>query len=1508
MPLGPQPSPDILDSLVNQHFLGSKFTCKIFDELGIVTMRDLLAFDMELIRNKKGIGQAKIDKLTKLIAKFRELSITEFRKSASFSNIKKTDHQSDCSANLLQPNVSLTYVPSILKIAFKQSGIDSVEKLLKWDYIQNASLSGWGQRKTEVAEGLRMLYLRLYNLDGIKIETPLKFLVPALVLPEKFLAKLSIQDFLNLKIKKELRGKAVQESSDLRALLRSFFWNDLIKDSIYGIEWRDVPLKVGHKIECILDKYQISTIKAVIQFSETGYLIDPVSGCNVNMLQENNFGESSLRVLREELEHLRDLGVQNYQNQYICSIEKIDCQDLDWQEVPLKIGKRTQDFLKSQGQLNIRDVHRIALRSQIFCHTTQRWVPLTASLEYTSGCIKDLLQELGKLAECGLDNYRFGLGGVPGTLREAVLLALNSLEARQIEIIKFRCEGGTLDEIAEKFSISKERCRQIIKSSYTRLISFRSKIKEIFKKDISQLPQKLFYPVDELSGYLLLDAKWQAFFLVELIEYSWEKIDAKTVSQIPSKCVLELEAILKTLSKARCALSLPKLQIIGDVIASTVTPTSQNAISISDELKEYAEIPITSQDFRILLGDSWLRASVRSQIVESGINGIGFEEINTEGLILHADDLERFVGNEAVRLPSDRFRRRGEIYDRADEILNIVREAQSFVDVDYIISKSARKWHQAVLTGVYLTRLHEVLNTGRGSYIHISKLGLTVSEVKEVMVWGVELLKGKDQVFDGCELFDLFKLSLFTQKIENAYQLVSIIAKHPDIRRISSNLQLAHRKSFDDSALSLAKKDPEIAAQWHPIKNGLVTPFDVRAASFKSRWWKCSNGHEFEAMPVYRTRMIRGCPGCQERWTIVKLRHFIASLRDHLEAFTPAELFLIFQQSGVLNRGGRAKGFVKSLATGRFPVEELDKFVKGDESLVDLFILDQDVDLESIDCSGDNEESEVFNSNYETIFGNDKDLTAFELPTVTAKAAISALDCPVIACTDSEAVDFLVASAKAKIWSHAFRSEHAAVREVEEFGFSDYALRVREEFFIEYRAAAALKIPKEYAFMIGEDVVYPNLMQRHVAVEIHKRKRFGNWSGPGAGKTLSAVLASRVCECPLTIVWCPNSVVGDFTSGWSGEILRIFPDSDVCVKTWNPVWAHQSKYRYLIMNYEQLQQPESENFLNQFLSQNFIDFIVIDEVHFAKQRFVDQLSKRKRLLQMMVSKAGEKNDSLRVLGLSATPVINNLQEGRSLIEMISGVEQHDLPVKPTVPNCMRLHQQLARLGTRWRPEYKPSLIIETPEVNCEAQMNEIRALGHNPSPLDIERILTKARLPSIIEALKQKCPTLIYTHYVEMIVSELYDSISAAGFRVGLYTGESKEGLKQFKNGSIDVLIASSTVGTGVDGLQFVCDQLVINCLPWTNAEYEQLIGRIWRQGQSSEKVNVIIPLTYAKINGVKWSYCQSKLQRIKYKKSIADAAIDGVVPEGNLRNPTQAQKDILAWLQRLDSKESLSI
>ncbi len=42
-------------------------------------------------------------------------------------------------------------------------------------------------------------------------------------------------------------------------------------------------------------------------------------------------------------------------------------------------------------------------------------------------------------------------------------------------------------------------------------------------------------------------------------------------------------------------------------------------------------------------------------------------------------------------------------------------------------------------------------------------------------------------------------------------------------------------------------------------------------------------------------------------------------------------------------------------------------------------------------------------------------------------------------------------------------------------------------------------------------------------------------------------------------------------------------------------------------------------------------------------------------------------------------------------------------------------------------------------------------------------------------------------------------------------------------------------------------------------------------------------------------------MQRLHFKKSIADAAVDGVVPEGHLRSPGQAYQDVMGWLQRLD-------
>lgn len=318
-----------------------------------------------------------------------------------------------------------------------------------------------------------------------------------------------------------------------------------------------------------------------------------------------------------------------------------------------------------------------------------------------------------------------------------------------------------------------------------------------------------------------------------------------------------------------------------------------------------------------------------------------------------------------------------------------------------------------------------------------------------------------------------------------------------------------------------------------------------------------------------------------------------------------------------------------------------------------------------------------------------------------------------------------------------------------------------------------------------------------------------------------------------------------------------------------------------------------------------IDFIVIDEIHYAKQREAGTLmSKRKRLVQGMVLEAAKKNNELCVLGMSGTPVINTLQEGKSLVEMITGHRHDDLEVVPTVQNCMRLYQRLVTLGTRWKPEYKIQLDIHKIEVDCAPALDEIRQIGRG-TVLDLERVLTRLRLPVILDHIKPGEKVLVYTHYVDGIDKTLRDALVDAGLRVGLLTGDTdKDDLEQFlgKDGSVDVLIASSRIGTGVNGLQHVCQKLIINALPWTNAEYEQLVGRLFRQGSRFDRVDVIIPVTFAMVNGQRWSYCESKLHRLQYKKSIADAAVDGVVPEGNLRTPAQAQQDVMDWLARLET------
>ncbi len=62
---------------------------------------------------------------------------------------------------------------------------------------------------------------------------------------------------------------------------------------------------------------------------------------------------------------------------------------------------------------------------------------------------------------------------------------------------------------------------------------------------------------------------------------------------------------------------------------------------------------------------------------------------------------------------------------------------------------------------------------------------------------------------------------------------------------------------------SLAGKSIKCKLEWHPTKNGDLTPDQVAYKSNKVVWWKCeAKGHEWEAMILNRTQNKSNCPYC----------------------------------------------------------------------------------------------------------------------------------------------------------------------------------------------------------------------------------------------------------------------------------------------------------------------------------------------------------------------------------------------------------------------------------------------------------------------------------------------------------------------------------------------------------------------------------------------------------------------------------------------------------------------
>ena len=283
--------------------------------------------------------------------------------------------------------------------------------------------------------------------------------------------------------------------------------------------------------------------------------------------------------------------------------------------------------------------------------------------------------------------------------------------------------------------------------------------------------------------------------------------------------------------------------------------------------------------------------------------------------------------------------------------------------------------------------------------------------------------------------------------------------------------------------------------------------------------------------------------------------------------------------------------------------------------------------------------------------------------------------------------------------------------------------------------------------------------------------------------------------------------------------------------------------------------------------------------------------------------------------MSATPVINTLFEAKSLLQLMTGLDYNELNDRRTLPNALEIFKQLTLNGLRFIPNYSISESELTGQnlsnlnINGNHLLDELLTIPSNKY-FEIERLLLPDKLNTIKQYLKKG--TIIYSYYTDGIINEVKTFVESCGFSVGVYTGDVDTDYRsqvknKFINGKIDILIGSKPIGTGVDGLQKVCNRAIMITLPWTDSEYQQFKGRIYRQGSVFNSIEIIIPQVRIEVeDGQFWSWDVQRLNIIKNKRTLADACVDGLIPSKVLPKPEtmfkKAQESLLKWKERVDS------
>ncbi len=515
----------------------------------------------------------------------------------------------------------------------------------------------------------------------------------------------------------------------------------------------------------------------------------------------------------------------------------------------------------------------------------------------------------------------------------------------------------------------------------------------------------------------------------------------------------------------------------------------------------------------------------------------------------------------------------------------------------------------------------------------------------------------------------------------------------------------------------------------------------------------------------------------------------------------------------------------------------------------------------------------------------------------------------------SENGKFIVVNTIIKWWQ-VVSDDETFIDEIRNYHGSKFYDYIKEEFFKEYDAVIGMKNPDGYSLPFE---LYP--YQKVLAYELQNRDSYSLWLDMGGGKTYSCIFASRHNELKNNIVIAPKSVLQE---SWVSSLYESFPDSKVVtffgdsvdefkvdgkkdynrwvdshvtvVRNIKDFTAFEGDYNYLLINYDKFSQSYAKELVERISDCYNVDYVILDETQKVKYReSTGDASERNKHVAYLLDKIRNTNPNVKVSALTGTPLINELSEVKSIVELATGEEVSGIKNnRINIGNVSEANKALVLNGFRYRPKINVKHVLLTPEIECSEELERtIRGLATQKSyygELESALAIAKINSPDVIEAIKPGTIIYVLYPYKNNTATEIIHKVESLGFKVGAYLGctpNKHEVFDDFVNGRTDVLVASSPISVGVNGLQNRSDRMIIISLPQTNADYEQLIKRIVRKRKDGslledKDVTIIVPQIVLELNEndegdeSEWSWDRSRMNALLYKKNLGDAVMDG--------------------------------